>query len=258
MPIFGYPLTDEFVDPATGRVTQWFERARFEWHPGTWPERYDVLLGRLGSELTRGRETEEPFLPAQPGQVEALTGDGAYQPVSELRLGHTVYLTWDEGIEQRREYAGQLSDLLSQPATLAFALPASEGVGYLAFPTGEIVGRVVRCREEFAGQLSLWAEPLADCTFCLRRQAENHTAWPSGIRCSQAIPFVFVGLHVLLGTVGGASFQHMRPRAAQKTSRHLRRKGSGRCWLLNRVSEVFSWLLPLSYVSQPHLTKALG
>ena len=32
--LFGYPLTDEFVDPATGRVTQWFERARFEWHPG--------------------------------------------------------------------------------------------------------------------------------------------------------------------------------------------------------------------------------
>ncbi|GBD20784.1 hypothetical protein HRbin28_01232 [bacterium HR28] len=66
LPIFGYPLTDEFVDPATGRVTQWFERARFEWHPGTWPERYDVLLGLLGSELSRGRETEEPFLPAQP------------------------------------------------------------------------------------------------------------------------------------------------------------------------------------------------
>uniref|UniRef100_A0A7C2B775 Uncharacterized protein n=1 Tax=Thermomicrobium roseum TaxID=500 RepID=A0A7C2B775_THERO len=53
--IFGYPLTDEFVDPATGRVTQWFERARFEWHPGAFPERYDVLLGLLGRELTVGR-----------------------------------------------------------------------------------------------------------------------------------------------------------------------------------------------------------
>ena len=48
--IFGYPLSDEFVDPATGRVTQWFERARFEWHPGVWPERFDVLLTRLGAE----------------------------------------------------------------------------------------------------------------------------------------------------------------------------------------------------------------
>ncbi|HXF56340.1 MAG TPA: excalibur calcium-binding domain-containing protein [Actinomycetota bacterium] len=49
--IFDYPLTEEFVDPATGRVTQWFERARFEWHPGAFPERYDVLLGLLGREL---------------------------------------------------------------------------------------------------------------------------------------------------------------------------------------------------------------
>ena len=64
--IFGYPITDEFVDPTTGRVTQWFERARFEWHPGAWPERYDVLLGLLGRELTRGREEEAPFQPAQP------------------------------------------------------------------------------------------------------------------------------------------------------------------------------------------------
>ncbi len=64
--IFGYPITEEFVDPATGRVTQWFERARFEWHPGAFPERYDVLLGLLGRELTQGREEAAPFQPAQP------------------------------------------------------------------------------------------------------------------------------------------------------------------------------------------------
>ncbi|MGA7669852.1 MAG: prenyltransferase/squalene oxidase repeat-containing protein [Nitrolancea sp.] len=51
---FGYPLSEEFtfVDPATGRPTtmQYFERARFEWHPGSAPLRFDVQLGRLGSE----------------------------------------------------------------------------------------------------------------------------------------------------------------------------------------------------------------
>ena len=64
--VFGYPLTNEFVDPTTGRVTQYFERARFEWHPGVWPERYDVLLGLLGREVTEGREQEPPFQLAQP------------------------------------------------------------------------------------------------------------------------------------------------------------------------------------------------
>ncbi|MBX6753651.1 MAG: trypsin-like serine protease, partial [Thermorudis peleae] len=29
--IFGYPITEEYTDPTTGYVTQWFERARFEW-----------------------------------------------------------------------------------------------------------------------------------------------------------------------------------------------------------------------------------
>ena len=52
---FGYPLTEEFtfVDPVTGRPTtmQYFERARFEWHPGSAPQRYDVQLGLLGSEI---------------------------------------------------------------------------------------------------------------------------------------------------------------------------------------------------------------
>ncbi|MBX6342721.1 MAG: terpene cyclase/mutase family protein, partial [Thermomicrobiaceae bacterium] len=60
LPNFGYPLTEEFVDPATGLTVQYFERARFEWHPGAWPARYDVLLDRLGAELTRQRAATDP------------------------------------------------------------------------------------------------------------------------------------------------------------------------------------------------------
>jgi hypothetical protein len=48
--VYGYPISGEFVD-GSGHTVQWFERARFEWHPGAWPERYDVLLGRIGVEL---------------------------------------------------------------------------------------------------------------------------------------------------------------------------------------------------------------
>ena len=36
-------------------TVQYFERQRFEWHPGAWPDRYDVLLGRLGAQLLAGR-----------------------------------------------------------------------------------------------------------------------------------------------------------------------------------------------------------
>jgi peptidoglycan/xylan/chitin deacetylase (PgdA/CDA1 family) len=53
--IYGYPISEEFreVNPDTGKtyVVQYFERQRFEWHPGEWPERYDVMLGRVGAQM---------------------------------------------------------------------------------------------------------------------------------------------------------------------------------------------------------------
>lgn len=63
LPIFGYPLSEEFTDPETGLTVQYFERARFEHHPGKAPEQFDVLLGRVGAELAelRGLTNTEPF-----------------------------------------------------------------------------------------------------------------------------------------------------------------------------------------------------
>jgi hypothetical protein len=49
--VFGSPITDAFgVD---GMTVQFFEYARFEHQPGEWPERHDVLLGRIGAETLR-------------------------------------------------------------------------------------------------------------------------------------------------------------------------------------------------------------
>lgn len=45
--VYGFPITEEFVE--NGMTVQYFERARFEWHPGQWPERWDVMLGLLGN-----------------------------------------------------------------------------------------------------------------------------------------------------------------------------------------------------------------
>jgi len=46
--LFGYPISEEFVDAQTGLVTQYFERAVFEYHPNN-PAPYQVLLKRLGA-----------------------------------------------------------------------------------------------------------------------------------------------------------------------------------------------------------------
>ena len=46
----GYPITDDYVDSSTGLLVQYFEKSRFEWHPGN-PEAYRVQLGLLGDDL---------------------------------------------------------------------------------------------------------------------------------------------------------------------------------------------------------------
>ena len=53
---FGYPISEEYdaVSPTDGKTyrTQYFERARFEWHPEL-PDPYRVSLGLLGGEYLR-------------------------------------------------------------------------------------------------------------------------------------------------------------------------------------------------------------
>ena len=45
LPIFGYPITDEFVED--GMTVQYFEKARLEWHSDA-PPPYQIQLGQLG------------------------------------------------------------------------------------------------------------------------------------------------------------------------------------------------------------------
>jgi spore germination protein YaaH len=62
---FGYPWTEEFLErnPADGKdyVVQYFERARFEYHPELKGTPYEVQLGLLGKQVTTGRSEEAPF-----------------------------------------------------------------------------------------------------------------------------------------------------------------------------------------------------
>jgi hypothetical protein len=51
--MFGYPISEEFFEG--GSVVQYFERARFEWHPENEGTPYVVLLGQLGREQYQRR-----------------------------------------------------------------------------------------------------------------------------------------------------------------------------------------------------------
>ncbi len=47
--LFGYPISDPFIDPDSHMLVQYFERAVFEYHPEN-PDPYKVELRRLGAE----------------------------------------------------------------------------------------------------------------------------------------------------------------------------------------------------------------
>lgn len=67
---FGFPLTEPFEELSETDgftyLTQYFERARFEWHPEYAGTDWEVQLGLLGSETTADRRKEIPFQPIEP------------------------------------------------------------------------------------------------------------------------------------------------------------------------------------------------
>jgi hypothetical protein len=67
--LFGFPISEEFVDPETGLTTQYFERARFEFHPNNPPE-WQVLLGRVGATLL---DSEAATAPSRQSRVSRVS-----------------------------------------------------------------------------------------------------------------------------------------------------------------------------------------
>ncbi len=70
--LFGLPLTGVSLETnANGDTvqTQWFERARLEWHPNN-PDQFKVLLGLLGKEVLDNRGvTPQPPVTPTPGPI---------------------------------------------------------------------------------------------------------------------------------------------------------------------------------------------
>lgn len=73
--LFGYPISEAQMEPPpTARCiwTQWFERARFEYHPEN-KAPYDVLLGRLGADALAASQ-QKPDKPAAEGKPAKAIG----------------------------------------------------------------------------------------------------------------------------------------------------------------------------------------
>ncbi|HEX5689214.1 MAG TPA: DPP IV N-terminal domain-containing protein [Roseiflexaceae bacterium] len=142
--LFGLPITaaTEQVSPTDGRVymIQWFERARFEWHPDE-PDTYKVLLGLLGNEI-RTNSADDPgkgqiafvrdgdlyVISAGGGNIARLTTLGsvseraAWSPDAQwlaFAAGRDLYAIRRDGAQLTRLAAGQDNDSLTREPSWA-------------------------------------------------------------------------------------------------------------------------------------------
>jgi hypothetical protein len=94
---FGYPLTEAFVEVSEtdgGKyLTQYFERARFEFHPDYAGTKDEVMLGLLGVETTTLRRNETPFKPIK---AFASTANRTFFGETGHSLSGTFKRVWEE------------------------------------------------------------------------------------------------------------------------------------------------------------------
>jgi hypothetical protein len=114
--MFGYPISPERLEksPTDGKqyIVQWFERARFEYHPEYTGTGSEVLLGLLGSQLAAGRTF--PTI-APPQGVEAVCSN---------ETGHCV---WGRFLERWRELTVPIVGL---PLSDQFEERSTDGKSY--------------------------------------------------------------------------------------------------------------------------------
>ena len=121
---FGYPITEQFTErnSANGRdyTVQYFERARFEWHPEAAGTPFEVQLGLLGMELLRaqggpGAFTNLPMPAFYPSTAQSIQ---AASPGTYPKFGAASDYSWVAGrvtgsTPCRPEWPGPSMDLSS-------------------------------------------------------------------------------------------------------------------------------------------------
>ncbi|MBA3945309.1 MAG: hypothetical protein H0X37_12185 [Herpetosiphonaceae bacterium] len=174
--LFGLPLTEPAMETnSSGETvwTQWFERARFEWHPDK-PDPFKVLLGRLGAELRSGSIALAPAptitqpLPSStpvaappqptPGVGTAVSTAGCSQNAPAVKDGAQAWVTLPQPAQNMMEIVcGRLTTNktpltgvtttfgVHYPALDAFtdAVTDSNGEAAVSFPTGPVTSSTV-------------------------------------------------------------------------------------------------------------------
>jgi len=149
--LFGLPLTEPMTMTLEGQpfLVQWFERARFEWHPDN-PAAYRVLLGRLGAEVQNPPLDQTPVaLPAPSPADVTLTNSDDGKAIG-LEAGQMLAVRLDSNPSTGYSWqVGQVDEaVLKQQGEPQFIQPADA-------PPGAGGAQVFRFTASAAGQTTL-------------------------------------------------------------------------------------------------------
>jgi murein DD-endopeptidase MepM/ murein hydrolase activator NlpD len=129
--INGLPISParDAVSPTDGKayLTQWFERARLEWHPENEPP-YDVQFGLLGAAAAQGRH-DGPFAPVpNPGAGSMMRAFGRLAwPTGQM----------GSGLQWFRETQHTVGDLSEGGQAIARVWSSLGGIGQFGFPLSQ-------------------------------------------------------------------------------------------------------------------------
>jgi len=132
--LFGLPITEPFQRAINGEMleVQWFERARFEWHPGN-VDPYRVLLGRLRAEV-QPAPAPTPSYASQDAPTDVLAS--FYNAINRQEYGR-AYGYWESPPSPYDQFVQGYADtasvqLIVQPPTF---IDAGAGNLHAAIPT---------------------------------------------------------------------------------------------------------------------------
>jgi hydrogenase maturation protease len=130
-----------------------------------------------------------------------------FQPVESLRVGDTLWHSWQEAEEREVAFeAATLGDLLARPRSQPFRFPGGRRWSPVHGPEGAIHGVLVREQQTLEGSLEVVAAEVADGLFRVTLRVVNRTPLADvGASRDEALLQSLVSAHAILG-VGQGEF----------------------------------------------------
>jgi len=139
------------------------------------------------------------------------------RPVAALRVGATVYHTWQEAEEREVPLAPvTLGELCSGPVTSRFQFPGRRHVEPVTGPDGPVGGLLERAQQELRGEIEVCAVPVGAELFRVTVRVRNCTPLDPGATRDDALLRALVSAHILLGVDAGAFVSLLDPDAAAR------------------------------------------